>query len=205
MIIDRPFLTIVVPVYNVEKYIGSLLACLFDQTNSNFEIIFVDDGSTDRSLEIVRQNLPTIRKKVSAKLVKQKNEGLSSARNSGAAVATGTYIFFLDSDDVIAENFVEMINYFCDYYDNPDTLIFDYESINEFGENIESFYGHGDIYQKKDLLNNDEVLLSLSKDEVPTTAWSFVTKRSIIVKNDISFSIGKNLKIQIIHLKFLFQ
>ncbi|WP_365806024.1 hypothetical protein, partial [Streptomyces sp. NPDC051105] len=108
--------------------------------------------------------------------------------------ATGEYIFFLDSDDEIEINFVETILTSCYKYSQPDTLIFGYSRIDEFGNALDSNYGHGSFYRQKDLCTSEQILTALSKDEIPTTAWSFVTKRSVIEKHDLLFSVGKKFE-----------
>ena len=188
------FLSIIVPIYNVEKYIGSLVNSLVKQTNKNFEVIFIDDGSTDESMQILKEIMAGSEQEFSFKLLQQVNQGLSSARNIGILNATGEYIFFLDSDDEIEINFVETILTSCYKYSQPDTLIFDYSSIDEFGNALDSNYGHGSIYRQKDLCTSEQILTALSKGEIPTTAWSFVTKRSVIEKHDLLFSVGKKFE-----------
>ncbi|WP_273711772.1 glycosyltransferase [Leuconostoc mesenteroides] len=187
-------LSIIVPIYNVEKYIGSLVNSLVKQTNKNFEVIFIDDGSTDESMQILKEIMAGSEQEFSLKLLQQVNQGLSSARNIGILNATGEYIFFLDSDDEIETNFVETILTSCYKYSQPDTFIFDYSSIDEFGNALDSNYGHGSIYRQKDLCTSEQILTALSKDEIPTTAWSFVTKRSVIEKHDLLFSVGKKFE-----------
>ena len=187
-------LSIIVPIYNVEKYIGSLVNSLVKQTNKNFEVIFIDDGSTDESIRILKEIMAGSEQEFSFKLLQQVNQGLSSARNIGILNATGEYIFFLDSDDEIEINFVETILTSCYKYSQPDTLIFDYSSIDEFGNALDSNYGHGSIYRQKDLCTSEQILTALSKGEIPTTAWSFVTKRSVIEKHDLLFSVGKKFE-----------
>ena len=187
-------LSIIVPIYNVEKYIGSLVNSLVKQTNKNFEVIFIDDGSTDESIRILKEIMVGSEQEFSFKLLQQVNQGLSSARNIGILNATGEYIFFLDSDDEIEINFVETILTSCYKYSQPDTLIFDYSSIDEFGNALDSNYGHGSIYRQKDLCTSEQILTALSKGEIPTTAWSFVTKRSVIEKHDLLFSVGKKFE-----------
>ena len=187
-------LSIIVPIYNVEKYIGSLVNSLVKQTNKNFEVIFIDDGSTDDSMQILKEIMAGSEQEFSFKLLQQVNQGLSSARNIGILNATGEYIFFLDSDDEIEINFVETILTSCYKYSQPDTLIFDYSRIDEFGNALDSNYGHGSIYRQKDLCTSEQILTALSKGEIPITAWSFVTKRSVIEKHDLLFSVGKKFE-----------
>ena len=98
-------LSIIVPIYNVEKYIGSLVNSLVKQTNKNFEVIFIDDGSTDESIRILKEIMVGSEQEFSFKLLQQVNQGLSSARNIGILNATGEYIFFLDRNQFCGDNF----------------------------------------------------------------------------------------------------
>jgi glycosyltransferase involved in cell wall biosynthesis len=94
--------SIVVPVYNAEQYVAETLKSVLAQTYQNFEVIIVDDGATDRSLEICQRfDDPRI------KIIHQKNRGLAGARNTGIRHATGDYIGFLDADDIWLPNKVE--------------------------------------------------------------------------------------------------
>ena len=87
--------SVIIPVYKVEQYIADTVQSVLNQTYQNFELIIIDDGSPDRSVEICRQFTdPRI------KIISQKNRGLAGARNTGIRHATGDYLAFLDSDDV---------------------------------------------------------------------------------------------------------
>ena len=97
-------ISIIVPVYNVEKYLERCLDSILSQTFSDFELILVNDGSTDHSLEICRSYAE---KDERILLIDQENRGLSAARNAGIAVAKGEYLGFVDSDDYIAQNMYE--------------------------------------------------------------------------------------------------
>ncbi len=93
----KPLLSIIVPVYNTESYLAECLDSLCNQTLRDIEIICVNDGSTDGSLEILRKYE---QKDQRITVVDQKNQGVSVARNNGVAKARGKYIFFMDSDDL---------------------------------------------------------------------------------------------------------
>lgn len=101
--------SIIVPVYNVEKELERCVESLIAQTYRNLEIILVDDGSSDKSGEIIDQyglEYPAI-----IKTIHQKNKGLSGARNSGLDIAMGDYISFIDSDDFVDREMIEtMVN-----------------------------------------------------------------------------------------------
>lgn len=100
-----PKVSIVVPVYNIENYLENCLKSIVAQTYSNTEVILVNDGSTDNSLMICNDFV----KKYDFKLVNKANGGLSSARNAGIDVATGKYITFIDGDDWIDKDYIEIL------------------------------------------------------------------------------------------------
>lgn len=93
-------ISVIVPVYNVEKYVGKCIESILQQTYTDFELILVNDGSTDKSGEICSK-YSKIDKRI--KLINQANGGLSSARNVGIDVCAGDYITFIDSDDYISK------------------------------------------------------------------------------------------------------
>ncbi|MEO0591507.1 MAG: glycosyltransferase family A protein, partial [Pseudomonadota bacterium] len=90
-----PMISVVMPIYNVEAFVGEAVQSVLNQTFEDFELICVDDGGSDRSIDVVREfNDPRIR------LVHQVNRGLAGARNSGIAHALGEFVALLDSDDI---------------------------------------------------------------------------------------------------------
>lgn len=95
---QTPMVSIIVPVYNVERYLRQCLDSLVNQTYQNIEIICVDDGSTDASSEILTEYAL---KNSKVRVIRQKNSGLSAARNVGFSFATGEYVMYVDSDDWI--------------------------------------------------------------------------------------------------------
>lgn len=95
--------SIVIPVYNVENYLKKCLDSIINQTYTNIEIIIIDDGSTDASIEICNMYANDFR----VKIIRSENCGVANARNLGVEVATGQYITFVDSDDWIESDFVE--------------------------------------------------------------------------------------------------
>ncbi len=125
-------LSIVVPVYNVENYLSKCLDSILNQdiANDDYEIVVVNDGSTDRSGEIAKEYAE---KHSNITLINQKNQGLSGARNSGIKVAKGKYIQFVDSDDYLEPNveksLVEKME-----SENLDILRFNYQNVNEKGD-----------------------------------------------------------------------
>lgn len=94
-------ISVIVPVYNAEKYLKTCLDSLISQTYTNFEVLCVDDGSTDHSLNILRFYE---KKDNRIKVFTQKNAGPAAARNKALQYATGDYISFVDADDYLVEN-----------------------------------------------------------------------------------------------------
>lgn len=117
-------ISVILPVYNVENYLKKNLDSIFCQSYSNFEVIAVNDGSTDSSLKILEEYKDKYKDKLT--IINQKNGGISNARNNGLKYASGDYIIFLDSDDFIEEDmFRDMLN-LC-VKDNSDVVICDIE------------------------------------------------------------------------------
>lgn len=102
----HPLISVIVPVYNVEKYIRKCLRSIMVQTYENLEIILIDDGSSDRSGKIIDDYATTDSR---IKICHQENAGLSAARNKGIELSAGSYITFIDSDDYIASDYVEYL------------------------------------------------------------------------------------------------
>lgn len=99
----KPLVSVIVPIYNVEKYIDRCLNSIINQKLEDIEIILVDDGSPDNCPQICEN----YRKKDDRiKVIHKENEGLGYARNSGIKIANGKYISFIDSDDYISEEFL---------------------------------------------------------------------------------------------------
>lgn len=120
--------SIIIPTYNLENCIEKTLESIINQSSYNFEIILVDDGSTDKTIEKafeIMSNHP----KLSYKIISKENGGVSSARNRGLLEASGKYILFLDGDDLISKNLVQEINKRKDT--NSDILIWKYNTVSE--------------------------------------------------------------------------
>jgi glycosyltransferase involved in cell wall biosynthesis len=102
------YLSIIIPIYNVEKYIDRCLQSIFSQNVSakDFEVICVNDGTPDKSMDIVNEYAS---KHSNLYIINQENQGLSVARNNGMAIAKGDYLWFVDSDDFVTGNSLDLI------------------------------------------------------------------------------------------------
>ena len=170
---DSTLISVIIPVYNVEKYIDKCIDSVVNQTYKNLEIILVDDGSPDNCPEICDK---WANKDGRIKVIHQENRGLAGARQSGVKAARGDYIAFVDSDDWIDfnayERCVQMINtYQCDI------VIMDF--LREYPEKSVPANKQFDnnYYNKKDLIN---LVYPHMLEVVYANAWSKVIKREII-------------------------
>ena len=101
-----PKVSIIIPVFNVENYLERCLKSIINQTFKDIEIIIINDGSTDKSLEICKKFAESDKRII---LISQKNKGVSAARNTGINIATGKYLSFVDSDDFITPDMIEFL------------------------------------------------------------------------------------------------
>lgn len=115
MAFNYPLLSIIVPVYNSELFIKETLSNIYTQNYPKFELIIIDDGSTDNTAEIIKKNFPE------AIYYFQENKGHASAKNKGLKLCNGEFIIFLDSDDYWEENSLHILSDFL--LKNPDILI----------------------------------------------------------------------------------
>ena len=168
-----PKVSVIVPVYNVEKYIKKCLESLLNQTLQDIEIIIVNDGSKDNSVQIINNYINKYPNKII--YLEKENGGLSDARNFGIKYASGEYIAFLDSDDYAEKDTYQKM---CELAkkENSDMVECDFywEYPNKLKEDI------GAIYNGK-----HEMI-----EKVRVVAWNKLIKREIIEKNDINFPKG---------------
>ncbi|MDD2376019.1 MAG: glycosyltransferase family 2 protein [Clostridia bacterium] len=101
---NLPLVTIIVPCYNVEKYIQQCIDSILNQIYGNIQLILIDDGSTDNTNEVIQKSIANSKNTI---YIKNKNSGVSNARNIGIKNATGEYIMFVDSDDYISKNMIK--------------------------------------------------------------------------------------------------
>ncbi|WP_339317988.1 glycosyltransferase family A protein [Paenibacillus sp. FSL R10-2734] len=130
-------LSIVVPVYNIERYITPMFDSLLTQSEPHFEVIIVDDGSTDNTCNVI-DNILSLNPNLSCKVIRTENQGVSAARNRGLAEATGKYVLFLDGDDYISADLVRTIHSYTQPSD-PEIICWGYNHVSEDGVTILSY------------------------------------------------------------------
>lgn len=169
----------IVPVYNTEKYLKKCLDSLVNQTYKDFEIIVVNDGSTDKSSNIISKYQKKYKNII---VIDKENEGLSMARNRGVQKSSGKYIIFVDSDDYVSNKLLEEID---KKIDDSDILRFqiatedeEYTKINEYHEEgFESMCGY-------------DAFKYLSSYHFVEPAWCYVIRKNYYIENKFSFKKG---------------
>ena len=176
-----PKISIIMPTYNVQDYLPAAMESVINQTFSDIEIICINDGSTDNSLQILKDYS---QKDNRIKIIDQQNQGVSAARNAGINVSEGEYIMFIDPDDTydltLCEKVVEKIN-----TEHPDIVMWDHNSLSD--GKIVKRDGYG--YLLRRLSNNLKVSLK-NWLTLQIFIWDKAFKRDFLIKNDIKFPEG---------------
>ena len=170
---EKPLLSIIVPVYDVERYLPKCMDSILAQTFTDFELILVDDGSPD--------NCPALCDAAAAKdarirVIHQKNGGLSAARNAGLDAARGAWIGFVDSDDYIAPEMYEAM-YHAVQSTGADLALCDYAEVDETGAPCQSMHIR---LEKKDFTGRD--LLKNATDSTIQPAWNKLYRRAVFAQ-----------------------
>lgn len=180
-------ITVIVPVYNVEKYLDRCMQSILSQTYSNLEIILIDDLSTDKSNTICLEY-----RKVDARVVvvvHGKNEGLSGARNSGLDMAHGKYVVFIDSDDYIQNDMIENLHT-CMINTGADTVIGGFRRAIGSRVEVRKNMFAGTIYDNTEDIKNlvlKRMLGSDGKDMIEMSVWKTMFSLSIIKEHNLRF------------------
>lgn len=175
-------ISVIVPVYNREKDIERCLISLMNQSLREIEILIINDGSTDRSEEIIKE---IIKDDARFKLITQENKGLTYARNKGLDLSRGKYIYHLDGDDWIEKNGLKDMYDFAEV-NNLDCVITNF--IVDYEGNKENKIGIDYNCEDKDIFSGREYLKKFFKwEEIAPAIWNKLIKKSIYDKNRIKF------------------
>ena len=171
-------ISIIIPVYNVEKYLKKCIDSILMQSYTDYEVILIDDGSTDSSGTLCDNYQSNAR----FRIIHQTNKGVSSARNKGLSIAAGEYILFVDPDDWLSDNALEII---MREIGDADLLMFNYYSVHEKNDNTTFLKRNtNSIYSTKHIVKNPfwEILGNSG------VIWNKLFKRSVI--RNTFFNIG---------------
>lgn len=169
-----PKYSIVIPVYNVEKYIKKTLDSVFNQTEKDFEVIVVDDGCTDKSIEIA--------KNYAVKIIKTKHVSVSEARNIGEKHAKGEYLIFLDSDDYWDKKVLEEVSK--SLKNNPDLVRFQVRTVTD--QNVSTDFPEETFTN----LTGEEAFTKISRFHFVESIWCYAIKRKYYQQEQFHFKKG---------------
>jgi len=180
--------SIIIPVYNVEKYLWKCIESIMSQLDQSDEVILVDDGSKDSSFSICQKAQETYN---NITLVHTKNRGCSAARNTGFELAQGEYVIFMDSDDYWLEDTYQQIKSEVLKHNECDAFLIDYKKLDDqTGELLEMDLER--TYQADQALPGKDFVLKLLKvnKHLNVAAWRFIVKREALIKHQIYFEEG---------------
>lgn len=181
---DKPYFSIIMPIYNVQSYLEKSINSVLSQNFENFELILVDDGSEDKSCEIM---LKYSKKDKRVKTIYQENSGVSVARNMGLKMAVGDYIYFMDPDDWIEQgllsNAYKILHSF-----RVQMYVFGHNSlIDDFIVNKSSL--NAGLIKNGNLKSQVKLMILHNK---MGTVWDKIFKRELLIENKVSFPIWSN-------------
>lgn len=168
--------SILVPIYGVEKYISKCANSLFGQSYDNIEFVFVDDCTPDNSIKVLQEVLELYpHRKASVKIVRHEfNQGLSAARNTALDNSTGDYVMHVDSDDYLDEKAVEAC---------VESAIKTSADVVRLAITMD--YGERKVDWNFSVTNKDEYLRQILRREVPITVWGILYKKDMLIKSGV--------------------
>lgn len=180
--------SLIVPAYNVEEYIKKCITSIENQTYQNYELIIIDDGSTDGTTDIIKE-VSACNSKI--KVLNGGHKGVSNARNMGLDCVKGDYVTFVDSDDFICENYIEnLVNWL--EAENVDLAICGTNDISEDGKIVKQ-----SLQLEGEVLNNDQFLSDIVLCKKYTcTVWGKIYKSELLknIRFDTNISISEDFK-----------
>ena len=174
-------LSIIIPVYNSEKYLSRCLDSILIQDCKNVEILLINDGSTDRSKNVCEEYT---RKYSNIKLYNQTNSGPSVARNKGISHAIGTYISFVDSDDYVSDNYIQFLVNSIEKFKYPDIIAFNHVKVGIEEINVTNGLSSNRVYEHEDIV---ELIKNTSQNPFLLYVSMRFIKLDLIKNNNILF------------------
>lgn len=171
--------SVIIPVYNVEKYIAECLESLLGQSYPALEFLFVDDCGQDSSIQIIEAFLSKHTELNGRIIHHERNKGLSGARNTGLGAATGDYVFFLDSDDILSQDAISiMVNAI--EQEGTDIIVGGYEV---FGDRILN----SDLHLPDGYYSGKEIMKTYSEGKWYVMAWNKLCRKGFLLDNELFF------------------
>lgn len=180
--------SVIIPIYNVEKYLGACLESVVLQSFDDYEVICVNDASTDNSIEILKRYMESYDR---IRLVEhEENRGLSAARNTGLREAKGKYIFFLDSDDMIVNNALEEL-FVCAEKNRTDIVYFNMSTVWEEETKKPVVYREPQYKEYNGVYTGTEMFELFTEDRTyKIEAWRQFYRKEFLIENNLWFYEG---------------
>jgi len=172
----NPLVSVIIPCYNAELFVGKTIESVLAQSYSPIEIIVINDGSTDGSFQIIKSY-----ESQGVKVFDKANSGVSATRNMGLKIAEGSYIHFLDSDDLIPVDFIEKAIIEMENNQEIDFCTFNINQIDEEGNQLNNGSNHRGVYKE---IQNEIVSFLPNVSACPS---AYVYRKSSLISNDILF------------------
>lgn len=188
--LNEILISVIIPVYNVEQYVGECLESVLGQLDESIEIIIINDGSTDESYRRCQDKIEEYQNQ-RIKIVTQSNQGLSVARNNGLQLAEGKYVMFLDSDDMLCEgSFIKLQSYIRQYED-IDVLFFDAVTKDETGAEDEKIHYSREDRVDSVVVTGQEYFCTYYLNPLIVSACLCLYRSEFIRQNKLAFMPGK--------------
>lgn len=175
--------TLIIPIYNTEEYIKDCLDSIKNQTFKDFEVLMMNDGSTDRSLEIIEEYAKTDER---FKVVSNPNSGISITRNKGIRMANNPYVVFVDSDDTLNNELLDKLNDEIKE-NNPDLIRYGVDVIGESDDRRYRF----NIDSIRNISGEDAIRDWSLSGVTYALPWVYAIKKDVFIDNDLFFTPGR--------------
>lgn len=169
-------ISVIVPVYNAEKFLNKCIESVEKQTYNNWELLLIDDGSSDKSAEIMKA---ACERDSRIKEFHQMNAGPGITRNRGINLATGDYIVFLDADDYIDSEYFSLLS----LEDGKDVVFIDVNQVTNNGKILKKEFMSD--YKK---WNKNRIIRAQMTGKIPWGGWRKAVKRDLLIENHIEFT-----------------
>ena len=179
----NPLFSVIIPIYNSEKYLFECIDSIIKQQFSNLEILLIDDYSTDNSIKIAKF---FVKKNSNIKIIiNKKNEGVSICRNKGIRIAKGKYIIFVDSDDFLLKGSLKKLANFIQSQKESHIIIF-----TRYVRKAKNKFFEDTIFPSSNLLikKNNNIFKLYKNKPIFHTCWSYVFSRSFLIKHKLNFA-----------------
>ena len=181
-------ISVIMPCYNTEKYVEETLKSVLNQSFKNYEIICLNDGSTDGTVQILNKYQELYS---NIRVISNENHGVAYERNIGIQSSKGKYIYYMDSDDLIKENCLEALYNYAEN-DNLDVVYFEADSFYETEEIEKAFLQFQSLYHRKkeykEVYNGHDLYIQMENaGDIKMSVGLQFTKRQLLIENNIKF------------------